>query len=61
LANEEANVIACCSHIPTSIKRCGKWSSNSDKPVPNFIAAVMAKIFLSRLATSTRALPAMSE
>lgn len=44
VAKPEANVTACSSAMPTSKKRIGNRSANLVKPVPLFIAAVMAQI-----------------
>jgi len=46
------NVTACSSAMPTSNVRSGCTLANLSRPVPSGIAAVMATIFGSRLASS---------
>ena len=56
-ASPQAKVTACSSAIPTSKNRSGNIRRNRDSPVPSAIAAVMAAIFGSLLASSHRTLP----
>ena len=44
MAMPAAAVTACCSAIPTSVKRSGKRASNGSRPVGPGMAAVMATI-----------------
>ena len=48
---------ACSSAMPASMKRLGNSRANVDRPVPPFIAAVMATMRSSARASSTSALP----
>ena len=48
-----ASATACSSAIPVSINRFGNFSENAAKPVPSFMAAVMATISWSRSASAT--------
>ena len=48
-----ASATACSSAIPVSINRFRNFSENTAKPVPSFIAAVMATISWSRSASAT--------
>ena len=42
MAMPAAAVTACCSAMPTSKQRSGKWAWNGSRPVGPGIAAVMA-------------------
>ena len=52
IASPVANVIACCSAMPTSKKRSGNSAWNFDSPVPVGMPAVMPTIRRSALASS---------
>ena len=53
--------IACCSAIPTSKNLSGYFFANYVNPVPSFIEAVIATIFLLLLANFTNVSPITSE
>ena len=54
-ARPAANVTACCSAMPTSKQRSGKALPKWSSPVPSGMAAVIATILSSRLASAISA------
>ena len=57
LARPAAKVTACCSAMPTSKNRSGCVCAKNCRPVPYFIAAVMAQMVLSAAPSSFSRLP----